>query len=59
MIVDFQSQILKLLHLALDINKKPDQEATILSDDYSIQNVASTLRYQIPRVHAERNNKKV
>jgi UPF0271 protein len=34
--------------LALDINKKPDQEATILSDDYSIQNVASTLdiKYQ-------------
>jgi len=34
---------IEIVALALDINKKPDQEATILSDDYSIQNVASTL----------------
>jgi UPF0271 protein len=39
---------IEIVALALDINKKPDQEATILSDDYSIQNVASTLdiKYQ-------------
>jgi rRNA maturation endonuclease Nob1 len=34
---------IEIVALALDINKKPDQEATILCDDYSIQNVASTL----------------
>ncbi len=34
---------IEIVALAIDINKKPDQEATILSDDYSIQNVASTL----------------
>jgi len=34
---------IEIVALALDINTKPDQEATILSDDYSIQNVASTL----------------
>lgn len=34
---------IEIVALALDINKKPDHEATILSDDYSIQNVASTL----------------
>ena len=34
---------IEIVALALDINKKPDYEATILSDDYSIQNVASTL----------------
>ena len=34
---------IEIVALALDIDKKPDQEATILSDDYSIQNVASTL----------------
>jgi UPF0271 protein len=39
---------IEIVALALDINKNPDQEATILSDDYSIQNVASTLniKYQ-------------
>jgi len=39
---------IEILAIALDINKKSDQEATILSDDYSIQNVASTLaiKYQ-------------
>jgi endoribonuclease Nob1 len=34
---------IEILALALDINKEPDQEATILTDDYSIQNIASTL----------------
>ncbi len=39
---------IEIVALAIDINKEPDQEAIILSDDYSIQNVASTLdvRYQ-------------
>jgi rRNA maturation endonuclease Nob1 len=39
---------IEIVALALDINKNPDQEVTILSDDYSIQNVASTLniKYQ-------------
>jgi endoribonuclease Nob1 len=38
----------EIVALALDVNKEPEQEATILSDDYSIQNVASTLhiKYQ-------------
>ncbi len=35
---------LEVIALALDINKEKEQEATILSDDYSIQNIASTLR---------------
>jgi UPF0271 protein len=30
--------------LALDINREPETEAMILTDDYSIQNVASTLQ---------------
>jgi UPF0271 protein len=34
---------IEVLALALDINKESSQEATILTDDYSIQNVASTL----------------
>jgi UPF0271 protein len=34
----------EVVALAIDINKEPDQEATILTDDYSIQNVASTLK---------------
>ena len=34
----------EVIALALDINKDPTQEAAILSDDYSIQNVASTLK---------------
>jgi len=35
---------IEIVALALDINKKPDQEATILTDDYSIQNVATVLK---------------
>ena len=35
---------IEILALAIDINKEPDQEAMILTDDYSIQNVASTLQ---------------
>ncbi len=35
---------IEILALALELNKKPDEEATILSDDYSIQNIASTLK---------------
>jgi UPF0271 protein len=35
---------IEVVALAIDINKKPEQEATILSDDYSIQNIASTLQ---------------
>jgi UPF0271 protein len=35
---------IEIVALAIDINKEPDKEATILSDDYSIQNVASTLQ---------------
>ncbi len=35
---------IEIVALAIDINKEPDQEATILTDDYSIQNVASTLK---------------
>jgi endoribonuclease Nob1 len=34
----------EVVALAIDINKEPNQEATILTDDYSIQNVASTLQ---------------
>jgi UPF0271 protein len=34
---------IEVIALALDINKKPNNEAIILSDDYSIQNIASTL----------------
>ena len=39
---------IEILALALDINKNEDAEASILTDDYSIQNVASTLniKYQ-------------
>ena len=37
---------IEIVALAIDINKEPDQEAIILTDDYSIQNVASTLRIQ-------------
>jgi UPF0271 protein len=37
---------IEIVALALDINKKHDHEAIILSDDYSIQNVASTLGLQ-------------
>ncbi len=35
---------IEVVALAIDINKEPDQEATIFTDDYSIQNVASTLQ---------------
>ena len=35
---------IEVIAVALDINKKPNHEAIILSDDYSIQNVASTLK---------------
>lgn len=34
----------EIVALAIDINKEPDKEATILTDDYSIQNVASSLK---------------
>jgi UPF0271 protein len=34
----------EVVALAIDINNEPDKEATILTDDYSIQNVASTLQ---------------
>lgn len=34
---------IELLALALDINTDPSQEAILLTDDYSIQNVATTL----------------
>ena len=37
---------IEIVALAIDINNEPDQEATILTDDYSIQNVASTLHIQ-------------
>jgi UPF0271 protein len=39
---------IEILALALDINKEVGKEAIILTDDYSIQNVASTLdiKYQ-------------
>ncbi len=39
---------IEILALALDINKDEDAKAIILTDDYSIQNVASTLniKYQ-------------
>ena len=35
---------IEIVALAIDINKDPDNEATILTDDYSIQNIASTLQ---------------
>lgn len=35
---------IEVLAVAIDVNQEPEQEATILSDDYSIQNVASTLQ---------------
>jgi UPF0271 protein len=35
---------IEIVALAIDINKEPDEEATILTDDYSIQNVASSLQ---------------
>jgi len=34
---------LEVLAIALDINKDPEQEAVVLSDDYSIQNLAAIL----------------
>jgi UPF0271 protein len=34
----------EIIALALDINSEPETEAMILTDDYSIQNVASTLQ---------------
>ncbi|MBN1861967.1 MAG: NOB1 family endonuclease [Candidatus Thermoplasmatota archaeon] len=34
---------MEIVALAMDINKTQNQEAILLSDDYSIQNVASTL----------------
>jgi UPF0271 protein len=37
---------IEIIAVALDINAEPDQEATILTDDYSIQNVATVLRIQ-------------
>lgn len=39
---------IEIVALALDIMEKPNKEVIILSDDYSIQNLASTLniRYQ-------------
>ena len=37
---------IEILALALDINKDKDAEAIILTDDYSIQNVASTLNIE-------------
>ncbi len=33
----------EIIALALDINEDPDKEAAILTDDYSIQNVANVL----------------
>jgi len=35
---------IEIIALALDINKEEGQEATLLSDDYSVQNIASTLQ---------------
>jgi UPF0271 protein len=35
---------IEIVALAIDINKESNQEATILTDDYSIQNIASTLQ---------------
>lgn len=37
----------EVVALALDIGKEPETQATILSDDYSIQNVASTLQIHV------------
>lgn len=37
---------IEILALALGFNKDLDRKATILTDDYSIQNVASTLQIQ-------------
>ena len=37
---------IEILALALDINKDEDAKAIILTDDYSIQNVASTLNIE-------------
>jgi UPF0271 protein len=34
---------IEVVALAIDINKEPDKEATVLTDDYSIQNVSSIL----------------
>jgi UPF0271 protein len=34
---------IEIIALAIDLNKEPQTEATILSDDYSIQNVAAVL----------------
>ncbi len=36
----------EILALALDINKNDNKEAVILTDDYSIQNVANTLNIE-------------
>jgi endoribonuclease Nob1 len=35
---------IEIVALAIDINKESEQEATILTDDYSIQNIVSTLQ---------------
>jgi UPF0271 protein len=40
----------ELLALALDINKNKEEQAVILTDDYSIQNVAQTLGIKFENV---------
>ncbi len=40
---------IEILALALEVNKDEDAKATILTDDYSIQNVAGTLNIKYQR----------
>ena len=49
---------IEILALAVDINKDVNKEATILTDDYSIQNVAHTLDIKFQNVSQKRITKK-
>jgi UPF0271 protein len=49
---------IEVLALALDINKNSNREAIILTDDYSMQNVASTLRIKFQAISQEGITKK-
>lgn len=48
----------EILALALDINKNKDKEAVILTDDYSIQNVAYILNIEFQNFSQRRITKK-
>ena len=49
---------IEILALAIDINKDASKEAIILTDDYSIQNVAHTLKIKFQNFSQKRITKK-